>query len=63
MPKPTYEMSREELEAEVNALRKEVTGYCPTCRKWAMYMGSYDEDGYTRRCHGCLISVGSCTCR
>lgn len=32
------------------------------CRKWTTYMGAYDSDGYTLRCHGCRRSVGSCTC-
>ncbi|MDE2097987.1 MAG: hypothetical protein KGL39_12110 [Patescibacteria group bacterium] len=32
------------------------------CRKWQTYMGSYDRDGYTLRCHGCLRAVANCTC-
>lgn len=38
-------------------------GMCGTCRKWAAYMGAYDADGHTLRCHGCLRAVGRCTCR
>lgn len=33
------------------------------CRKWATYVGAYDRDGYTLRCHGCLRAVARCTCR
>ena len=32
------------------------------CHKWATYIGSYDADGYTLRCHGCLKAVKHCTC-
>ena len=35
---------------------------CPTCRKWQTYVGRWDEDGYTWRCHGCLRAVGKCRC-
>lgn len=63
MPEPC-EMSREELEQEVRRLRSSIPTSCPTCRgKWATYMGSWDKDGYTLRCHGCLKSVANCTCR
>lgn len=34
---------------------------CP-CRKWKTYLGAYDQDGYTLRCHGCLRAIGSCRC-
>lgn len=36
----------------------------PRCRcgRWQTYMGTYDGDGYTLRCHGCLRSIGRCTC-
>lgn len=34
---------------------------CP-CGKWRAYIGSYDEDGHTIRCHGCLRSINRCTC-
>ena len=48
-----------ELEAELE--RRRGAERC-RCRKWTTYMGAYDKDGYTRRCHGCLRSVGNCTC-
>lgn len=32
------------------------------CQKWQTYLGSYDEDGYTLRCHGCLRAIERCTC-
>lgn len=35
---------------------------CP-CRRWKTYMGAYDRDGYTLRCHGCLRAIAKCTCR
>ncbi len=38
-------------------------GVCGSCRKWAAYMGVYDADGHTLRCHGCLRAVARCTCR
>lgn len=38
--------------------------WCPTCRgKWKTYIGAYDADGLTLRCHGCLRAVAKCTCR
>lgn len=35
---------------------------CP-CGKWRTYLGVYDRDGYTMRCHGCLRAVTKCRCR
>jgi hypothetical protein len=35
---------------------------CP-CGKWQTYIGSYDRDGETLRCHGCLRAIARCTCR
>lgn len=32
------------------------------CGRWQTYMGVYDGDGYTLRCHGCLRAIGRCTC-
>ena len=32
------------------------------CRKWSTYVGAYDADGNTLRCHGCLRAVARCTC-
>lgn len=47
-------------------LVKELTsrGILPQCkcRKWQTYIGAYDEDGRTLRCHGCLKSISKCTC-
>ena len=34
---------------------------CP-CGKWQTYVGAYDTDGYTLRCHGCLRAIASCRC-
>ena len=52
-------ISTDEIIAELSR-----RGALPPCRchKWATYMGSYDADGYTLRCHGCLKAVGRCTC-
>jgi hypothetical protein len=35
---------------------------CP-CGKWQTYVGIYDSDGNTLRCHGCLRAVAKCRCR
>ena len=63
-----HHLTDEELIAEVKArglesyVQKEQ--WCPTCRgKWKTYIGAYDRDGTTLRCHGCLKAVGKCTCR
>ena len=50
----------EELVAELT--RRGNLPHC-TCRKWKTYMGAYDRDGYTLRCHGCLRAIARCTCR
>lgn len=34
---------------------------CP-CGRWRTYVGAYDRDGYTLRCHGCLKAIARCTC-
>lgn len=52
--------SDDELLAEL--ARRNQSFRC-TCGKWRAYMGAYDSDGYTLRCHGCLRAVGKCTCR
>jgi hypothetical protein len=41
--------------------RRRVMPRC-RCRRWQTYMGTYDGDGYTLRCHGCLRSIVRCTC-
>lgn len=52
---------------QAEALAESLTRYylspvCPTCRKWSTYVGIWDEDGKTLRCHGCLKAVHRCTC-
>ena len=54
-------------EADTAALVAELTRRgalppCP-CGKWSTYVGSYDADGHTLRCHGCLRAIAKCTCR
>ncbi|MFI6160378.1 hypothetical protein ACIA59_10560 [Micromonospora haikouensis] len=50
----------EDLAAEL--LRRNALPRC-TCRRWRTYLGAYDRDGYTLRCHGCLRAIARCTCR
>lgn len=52
-------VSAEDLARELE--RRGATPACK-CRKWQTYMGAYDVDGYTLRCHGCLRAVERCTC-
>jgi hypothetical protein len=52
--------STEELIAEV--ARRGGFGPCPTCHKWQTYIGIWDKDGRTLRCHGCLAAVAKCRC-
>lgn len=49
----------EELAAELS--RRGALSRC-RCGKWQTYMGAWDEDGYTIRCHGCLRAIGKCRC-
>lgn len=35
---------------------------CP-CGRWNTYLGTYDQDGYTWRCRGCLRAITKCECR
>lgn len=51
--------TNEELAAELS--RRGAMPGCK-CKKWQTYMGAYDHDGYTLRCHGCLRAVGKCRC-
>jgi hypothetical protein len=53
-------MTDDELLAEV-ARR----GLSPRCRcgRWQTYLGAYDRDGMTWRCHGCLRAIDKCRCR
>lgn len=32
------------------------------CGRWQTYIGAYDQDGRTLRCHGCLRAVAKCRC-
>lgn len=32
------------------------------CRKWTTYIGIWDRDGRTVRCHGCRRAIARCTC-
>lgn len=41
--------------------RRNALPRCP-CKRWRTYMGAYDSDGYTLRCHGCLRAIARCTC-
>lgn len=54
------EISTDELARELT--RRGAMPRCP-CGKWQTYLGSYDKDGYTIRCHGCLRAIAQCTCR
>lgn len=33
-----------------------------SCGKWQTYIGVYDRDGKTLRCHGCLRAIAKCSC-
>jgi hypothetical protein len=41
--------------------RRQALPRCP-CGKWRTYIGAYDRDGVTLRCHGCLRAIAHCTC-
>lgn len=53
------EVSTEGLVAELTR-----RGAMPRCRcgQWQTYIGSYDADGQTLRCHGCLRAIERCRC-
>lgn len=53
------DLTDEELAAELK--RRDMLPRCP-CGKWRTYVGIWDTDGYTVRCHGCLKAIGKCTC-
>jgi len=40
-------------------------GDMPRCRcgRWQTYIGAWDADGKTLRCHGCLKAIAKCWCR
>lgn len=49
----------EDLIAELT--RRRALPPCP-CGRWKTYVGSWDSDGYTLRCHGCLKAIARCMC-
>jgi len=49
----------DELVAELQ--RRGALPRCP-CGKWQTFVGVYDSDGYTLRCHGCLRAIAKCRC-
>jgi hypothetical protein len=53
-------------QASTQELVEELTrrGDMPRCRcgRWRTYIGVWDSDGKTLRCHGCLKAVARCTC-
>lgn len=49
----------QELLAELE--KRQVLPAC-SCGRWQTYLGAWDADGYTWRCHGCLKAIGKCTC-
>lgn len=51
---PTEELAKE-------LTRRDALPGCK-CGKWQTYIGAYDADGYTIRCHGCLRAIARCTC-
>jgi len=51
--------SPEELVAELQ--RRGLLPRC-RCKRWQTYLGVWDRDGYTFRCHGCRKSIWGCTC-
>jgi hypothetical protein len=56
------DLTNESTDALVDELtRRGALPACP-CGRWQTYMGTYDADGYTLRCHGCVRAVGRCTC-
>lgn len=54
------QVSTEDLAAELT--RRNAMPRC-ACRRWRTYLGTYDADGYTWRCRGCLRAIARCTCR
>ncbi len=49
----------DELVAELS--RRGALPNCP-CGRWTTYIGTYDADGNTLRCHGCLRAIARCWC-
>jgi len=53
------DLTDDELAAELQ--RRDLLPRC-RCGKWQTYVGIWDRDGYTVRCHGCLRAIARCTC-
>lgn len=53
------QVSTHDLAAELT--RRNAMPGC-RCRRWKTYLGAWDHDGYTLRCHGCLLATYRCTC-
>lgn len=51
--------STEDLVKELT--RRQALPRC-SCGRWQTYLGSYDQDGYTLRCYGCLRAIAKCWC-
>jgi hypothetical protein len=56
------DLSSESTESLVNELSRR--GDMPRCKcgRWQTYIGIYDSDGRTLRCHGCRRAIARCTC-
>lgn len=59
MTRPS-DLTTEELINELT--RRNALPPCP-CGKWRTYVGRWDSDANTLRCHGCLKAIAKCTCR
>jgi hypothetical protein len=53
------DLSDEDLVRELE--RRALLPRCP-CGKWSTFVGIWDGDGRTVRCHGCLKAIARCTC-
>ena len=53
------DMTTDELVSELQR-----RGDMPRCRcgRWQTYIGAYDADGRTLRCHGCRRAIAKCWC-
>ncbi len=58
-PEPLTEASTDDLVRELSR-----RGHMPRCKcgRWRTYIGVWDSDGKTLRCHGCLLAIARCTC-
>jgi hypothetical protein len=50
--------------AAAEEAERRVAEAMPACRcgRWQTFVGHYDADGRTVRCHGCLRAIWNCTC-